>query len=312
MESTDKIIKANFTDVDIFILLGFSEQSNIKGLLFCIFLIIYTSILIGNGFIILIIKFDPALQTPMYFFLGNFSFLEICYTSVTLPRMLKDFWTKNRDISLLSCAIQLCFFLILGVTECLLLAVMAYDRYVAICKPLYYTLIMDHKTCVQLVVGAWISGIPIQIGQVYQLFSLTFCDSNKLDHVFCDFPPVLELACGDTTLNEISFYADALLFGMVPFLFILNSYIKIITTILRLPSELGRSKAFSTCSSHLIVVGLFFISASISYFQPKSSHSRGTGKVLSLFYTIVTPLFNPMIYSLRNKDFIKAIKKLSP
>uniref|UniRef100_A0A5F8HBT6 Olfactory receptor n=1 Tax=Monodelphis domestica TaxID=13616 RepID=A0A5F8HBT6_MONDO len=310
MESTDKIIKVNFTEVDIFVLLGFSDQSNIKSLLFCIFLIIYTSILIGNGLIILIIKFDQALQTPMYFFLGNFSFLEICYTSVTLPRMLKDFWNKNRDISLLSCAIQLCFFLILGVTECLLLTVMAYDRYVAICKPLYYPLIMNHKTCVQLVVGAWISGIPIQIGQVYQLFSLTFCDSNKLDHVFCDFPPLLKLACGDTTMNEISFYADALLFGVVPFLLILNSYIRIITTILRLPSELGRSKAFSTCSSHLIVVSLFFISASISYFQPKSNQSRGTGKVLSLFYTIVTPLFNPMIYSLRNKDFIISIKKL--
>ncbi|XP_003341551.2 olfactory receptor 10AG1-like [Monodelphis domestica] len=310
MESTDKIIKVNFSEVDIFILLGFSDQSNIKSLLFCIFLIIYTSILIGNGLIILIIKFDQALQIPMYFFLGNFSFLEICYTSVTLPRMLKDFWNKNRDISLLACAIQLCFFLILGVTECLLLTVMAYDRYVAICKPLYYPLIMNHKTCVQLVLGAWISGIPIQIGQVYQLFSLTFCDSNKLDHVFCDFPPLLKLACGDTTMNEITFYADALLFGVVPFVLILNSYIRIITTILRLPSELGRSKAFSTCSSHLIVVSLFFISAFISYFQPKSNHSRGTGKVFSLFYTIVTPLFNPMIYSLRNKDFIISIKKL--
>ncbi|XP_036620181.1 olfactory receptor 10AG1-like [Trichosurus vulpecula] len=310
MESTDKITRTNLTSVEEFIFLGFSNQSELQGFLFGIFSVIYISIIIGNGFIILITKFDQTLQTPMYFFLGNFSFLEICYTSVTLPRMLKDFWTQNNHISLLSCAVQMCFFLILGVTECLLLAVMAYDRYVAICKPLYYPLIMNHRACVQLVVGAWISGMPIQIGEVCHIFSLPFCGSNKLDHVFCDIPPLLKLACGDTSLNEVSVYADALLFGMVPFLLILNSYIRIITTILKLPLAIGRSKAFSTCSSHLIVVGLFFVSASISYFQPKSNQSIGTGKVLSLFYTIVTPMFNPMIYSLRNKDVIMAVRKL--
>ncbi|XP_043827840.1 olfactory receptor 10AG1-like [Dromiciops gliroides] len=312
MERSETITRANMTNVGDFIFLGFSDQSDFQGFLFGIFLVIYMSIIIGNGLIILMTKFDPGLRTPMYFFLGNFSFLEICYTSVTLPRMLKDFWTQNKHISLLSCAVQMCFFLILGVTECLLLAVMSYDRYVAICKPLYYPLIMNHKTCVQLVVGAWISGMPIQIGQVCQVFSLPFCDSNRLDHVFCDIPPLLKLACGDTSLNEILVYADAFLFGMVPFLLILNSYIRIITTIMKLPSTMGRSKAFSTCSSHLTVVGLFFMSASISYFQPKSSQSTGAGKVLSLFYTIVTPMFNPVIYSLRNKDVIMAMRKLWP
>ncbi|XP_023362166.1 olfactory receptor 10AG1-like [Sarcophilus harrisii] len=310
MESTDKICQANLTNVEDFIFLGLSAQPDLQGFLFGIFFVIYMSIIIGNGLIILITKFDPVLQTPMYFFLGNFSFLEICYTSVTLPRMLQDLWSQNKHISLLSCAIQMCFFLILGVTECLLLAVMAYDRYVAICKPLYYPLIMNHKTCVQLVVSAWLSGMPFQVGQVYHIFSLPFCDSNKLDHVFCDIPPLLKLACGDTSLNEISVYADAFLFGMIPFLWILNSYIRIITTILKLPSATGRSKAFSTCSSHLIVVGLFFMSASISYFHPKSNQSIGKGKILSLFYTIVTPMFNPMIYSLRNKDVIMAVRKL--
>ncbi|XP_074132790.1 olfactory receptor 10AG1-like [Sminthopsis crassicaudata] len=310
MESRGKICQANLTNVEDFIFLGLSDQPVLQGFLFGIFFVIYLSIIIENGLIILITKFDPVLQTPMYFFLGNFSFLEICYTSVTLPRMLQDLWTQNRHISLLSCAIQMCFFLILGVTECLLLAVMAYDRYVAICKPLYYPLIMNHKTCIQLVVSAWLGGMPVQVGQVYYIFSLLFCDSNKLDHVFCDIPPLLKLACGDTSLNEISVYADAFLFGVIPFLWILNSYIRIITTILKLPSATGRSKAFSTCSSHLIVVGLFFMSAAISYFHPKSNQSLGKGKILSLFYTIVTPMFNPMIYTLRNKDIIMAVRKL--
>ncbi|KAM8971074.1 olfactory receptor 10AG1-like [Sarcophilus harrisii] len=302
--------EVNITFTVEFFLHGLSDLPKLQGILFVIFLVIYLNILIGNGLILVITKVEPSLQTPMYFFLGNFSFLEICFTSVTLPRILTDLWTQKRNISFLDCAAQMCFFLILGVTECLLLAVMAYDRYVAICKPLYYPLIMNHKTCVQLVVSAWLSGMPFQVGQVYHIFSLPFCDSNKLDHVFCDIPPLLKLACGDTSLNEISVYADAFLFGMIPFLWILNSYIRIITTILKLPSATGRSKAFSTCSSHLIVVGLFFMSASISYFHPKSNQSIGKGKILSLFYTIVTPMFNPMIYSLRNKDVIMAVRKL--
>ncbi|XP_051821114.1 olfactory receptor 10AG1-like [Antechinus flavipes] len=304
--------RSNVTFVVEFILQGFSDLPNFRRLLFGIFLIIYMNILIGNGLLIVITKINPALQTPMYFFLGNFSFLEICYTSVTLPKMLIDLWTQKGNIPFLSCAFQTCFLYILGVAECLLLAVMAYDRYVAICKPLYYPIIMNHKVCVQLVIASWITGIPVLIGLTYQIFSLNFCGSNKLNHIFCDAPPLLEVACGDTYQKELSVHVDALFFVMIPFLLILISYVKIITTILKLPSTSGKSKAFSTCSSHLMVVGLFYGSGSIVYLRPKSSHSAKSDKVFSLFYTIVTPMFNPIIYSLRNKDVIAALKKLIP
>ncbi|XP_027712420.1 olfactory receptor 10AG1-like [Vombatus ursinus] len=302
--------RSNVTFVVEFILLGFSDLPNLQRLLFGIFLVIYMSILIGNGLLIVISKTDPVLQTPMYFFLGNFSFLEICYTSVTLPRMLIDLWTQKRNISFLSCALQTCFLYILGAAECLLLAVMAYDRYVAICKPLYYPLIMNHRVCVQLVIASWITGMPVLIGLTYQIFSLNFCGSNKLNHIFCEAPPLLAVACGHTYQKELSVHVAALLFVMIPFLLILMSYVKIITTILKLPSNSGKSKAFSTCSSHLMVVGLFYGSGSIVYLRPKSSHSAKSDKVFSLFYTIVTPVFNPMIYSLRNKDVILALRKL--
>ncbi|XP_074083946.1 olfactory receptor 10AG1-like [Macrotis lagotis] len=307
-----KMAGKNLTDIKEFILLGFSDVPDLQGLLFGIFVIIYISILTGNGLILLITKSDSTLQTPMYYFLGNFSFLEICYTSVTLPRMLADLWTQMRTISLSTCAIQLGFFLILGGTECFLLAVMAYDRYVAICRPLYYPLIMNHQMCARLVIGSWIGAIPVQAGLTYEIFSLPFCGSNKINHVFCDAPPLVKLKCGNSLLNEFPVYANAVLFGMFPFLLILVSYVKIITTIMKLPSATGRSKAFSTCSSHLIVVGLFFGSAIITYLLPKSKESGETDKVLSLFYTTLTPLFNPLIYSLRNKDVIMAMRKLLP
>uniref|UniRef100_A0A7N4PYJ8 Olfactory receptor n=1 Tax=Sarcophilus harrisii TaxID=9305 RepID=A0A7N4PYJ8_SARHA len=291
----------NMTLVLQFILLGFSDLPNLQGFLFGIFLLLYLGILLGNGLIIIITKIDPSLQTPMYYFLGNFSFLEICYASVTVPRMLTDLWTHNGNISLWACATQLCLFLILGVTECFLLAVMAYDRYVAICKPLYYFLIMKHHVCVGLVIGSWILGIPVVIGQTYQIFSMPFCGSRKLNHIFCDIYPVLQVACGDTSMNEFSVYADIVLFASIPFILILNSYIRIIITIMKLPSATGRSKAFSTCSSHLIVVSLFFVTA--------TSYKKGIEKIISLFYIFITPLFNPLIYSFRNRDVIVAMKK---
>ncbi|XP_057585067.1 olfactory receptor 10AG1-like [Hippopotamus amphibius kiboko] len=302
----------NISTVMHFVLLGFSDLPNLQGLLFGMFSIIYATILTGNSLIIIITRLDPALQKPMYFFLANFSSLEICYVSVTLPRILVNLRTQDRRISVLNCATQMSFFLILGTTESFLLAVMAYDRYVAICNPLHYSLVMNQKTCIQLAVGSWISGIPVQIGQTCQIFSLHFCNSNQINHFFCDIPPILKLACGDTFVHELSVYVVALLFAAVPFMLVLASYSKIICTILRLPTARGRTKAFSTCSSHLLVVLLFFGSAAITYSRSKSSHSAGTDKMLSLFYTIVTPMFNPMIYSLRNKDVIAALRKLLP
>ncbi|XP_074129119.1 olfactory receptor 10AG1-like [Sminthopsis crassicaudata] len=300
----------NLTIVEDFILLGFSEFPNFQGFLFVLFLFIYISILLGNCLIIVITNVEPALQTPMYYFLGNFSFLEICYTSDILPRMLMNLWSQKRNISLVSCAVQLCFFLILGAVESFLLAVMAYDRYMAICRPLYYPLIMNQKMCVQMVIVSWMTGIPVIIGQTYQVFSVPFCGSNKLNHVFCDMPPLMKLACGDTSWDKFFIYFDCFLFGLIPFILILFSYIRILSAILKLPSTTGRSKAFSTCSSHLIVVCLFYGSGLIAYLQSMSSYSDRMEKIFSLIYTVVTPMFNPLIYSLRNKDFTKAMKKL--
>ncbi|XP_075403764.1 olfactory receptor 10AG1-like, partial [Tenrec ecaudatus] len=293
-----------------FVLLGFSDLSNLQGFLFGAFFFMYMIIIVGNSLIIILTRLDPALQKPMYFFLANFSSLEICYVSVIIPRMLVNLWTHNRSISFLECATQLCFFLVLGATECFLLAVMAYDRYVAICNPLHYPLVMNQKACVQLAVGSWVIGIPVQIGQTAQIFSLDFCASNQINHFFCDVPPIIQLACGDTAVHETFVYIIVIFIAAVPFMLILASYSKIMSTILKLPTASGRTKAFSTCSSHLLVVVLFFGSASITYFRPKSLHSPGPDKVISLFYTIVTPIFNPMIYSLRNKDVIAALRKL--
>ncbi|XP_057618557.1 olfactory receptor 10AG1-like [Chionomys nivalis] len=300
----------NASTVTHFILLGFSDLPNLQGFLFGMFSLVYITILIGNSSIIVITILDPALQKPMYFFLANFSSLEICYVSVTLPRILYNIGTQNRNISKVACATQTCFFLILGATECFLLAVMSYDRYVAICNPLHYPLVMNPVKCNQLAAGSWLGGMPFQVAQTCQIFSLSFCNSNRINHFFCDLPPILKLACEDTSVNELSVYLVTIFIATVPFMLILASYSKIIATILKLPTATGRAKAFSTCSSHLLVVFLFFGSATITYLRPKSTHSPGTDKLFSLFYTIVTPMFNPLIYSLRNKDVIAALRKL--
>ncbi|KAM9660549.1 olfactory receptor 10AG1-like [Trichechus inunguis] len=293
-----------------FVLLGFADMPHLQWFLFGLFLIIYIIILMSNGTIFLIRKMDPVLQSPMYFFLANFSFLEICYVSATLPRMLRNIGTQRRRISLVACATQMCFVLIFGGTECLLLAVMAYDRYVAICNPLHYPLVMNQRVCIQLVTGSWTIGIPVMRGQTYQVFSLPFCGSNQINHFFCDIPPIFKLACGDTFVNQMLVYVVSVLFVMVPFLLILASYSKIISIILKLPSTISQAKTFSTCSSHLMVVVLFFGSAIITYLRPNTRHSEETDKMLSLFYTILTAMFNPIIYSLRYNEVVMALRKL--
>ncbi|XP_008852453.1 olfactory receptor 10AG1-like [Nannospalax galili] len=302
--------EGNITKLKEFVLLGFSDVPHLQWFLFGLLIAIYVIIIVGNGTIVLITRVDSTLQTPMYFFLGNFSFLEMCYVSTTLPRMLFNLATQRRSISFTACATQMCFTLILGATECFLLTVMAYDRYVAICNPLSYPLLMNTRVCTQMVIGSWVGGIPVQVGQTSQIFFLPFCGSTLINHFFCDIPPVLHLACGDITVNEMMVFLGAVVFALVPFLLIIFSYSKIIATVIKLPSATSRTKAFSTCSSHLAVVMLFFGSAIITYFRPSASHSGGMDKVLSLFYTIVTPMFNPMIYSLRNKDVKMALKKL--
>ncbi|XP_004389222.1 olfactory receptor 10AG1-like [Trichechus manatus latirostris] len=310
MNHQEKPTEDNLTELMEFVLLGFANMPHFQWFLFGLFLIIYIIILMSNGTIFLITKMDPALQSPMYFFLANFSFLEICYVSATIPRMLMNLGTQKRSISLVACATQMCFVYMFGGTECLLLSVMAYDRYVAICHPLHYPLVMNYRVCIQMVTGSWTIGIPIMIGLTYQVFALPFCGFNQINHFFCDIFPVLKLACGDTFVNKMFVYVVSVLFVMVPFLLILGSYSKIISIVLKLPSVTSRSKAFSTCSSHLLVVILFFGSGIITYLRPNNQHLQGTDKVLSLFYTILTPMFNPIIYSLRNKDVIMALRKL--
>ncbi|XP_014584172.1 olfactory receptor 10AG1-like [Equus przewalskii] len=308
-ENNLKITETNFTIMTQFFLLGFSDIPTFHWLLFGIFLVIYIIILLGNGIIILITRIYSSLQTPRYFSLSNFSFLEIYYVSIALPRMLMDLWTQEGAISFSACATQMCFFLMLGATECFLLALMAYDHYVAICNPLHYPLVMNHKICVQLVGASWISGLPVEIGQTCQILSLPFCGSSQINHFFCDIPPLLKLACGDIFVNEIVVYIFAVLFVTVPFMLILRSYSRITFTILKLPSNTGWTTAFSTCSSHLMVVVLFYGSATIAYLKPKFSQYEGMDKLLSLFYAILTPMFNPMIYSLQNKDVREALRK---
>ncbi|XP_064131216.1 olfactory receptor 10AG1-like [Loxodonta africana] len=280
----------NLTEIIEFVLLGFADMPHLQGLLFGLFLIICIIILMSNGTIFLITKMDPALQSHMYFFLANFSFLEMCYVSTTLPRMLINIGTQRRRIPLVACATQMSFFLLFGGIECLLLAVMAYDRYVAICNPLHYPRVVNHRVCIQLVTGCWTTGIPLTIGHTYQTFSLPFCGSKLINHFFCDIPPILKLTCGDTFVNEMLVYVVAVLFAVVPFLLILGSYSKIISIILKLPSATSQAKAFSTCLSHLMVVVLFFVSGIIAYLRPNTRHSEGIDKILSLFYTILTPL----------------------
>ncbi|XP_065270682.1 olfactory receptor 10AG1-like [Emys orbicularis] len=300
----------NHTTTPGFILLGYFNLMNLQGLLFVVFLVSYMVILLGNGVIVLVTVLDSALHTPMYFFLRNLSFVEIYYTSVTLPKMVANCLAEDGSISFTDCAAQMYFLLLLSGTECFLLAAMAYDRYVAICNPLHYTLIVNRDVCARMVAGSWLVNIPVHFGKTYLVFSLPFHGSCEINHFFCDIPPLLELSCMDTYRNKIAVFMAVLLFVTIPFFLIVISYIKITSTILKMPSAEGIHKAFSTCSSHLTVVTLFYGSGMIVYLIPKSRDSEDTDKLLSLFYTIVTPMFNPFIYSLRNKEMKAALRKL--
>ncbi|XP_060636574.2 olfactory receptor 10AG1-like [Anolis sagrei] len=297
----------NQSTVNEFILLGYQEY---PAVLLTAFLAIYMTIMLGNSLIVVVTTWDPALQTPMYFFLRSLSALEMCYTSVTLPKMMANLASGDLSISLSACASQMFFLLFLGATECFLLAVMAYDRYLAICLPLHYMTTMSQKVQVGLVAGSFAISLPMQLIQIGLIFSLPFCGPNEIDHFFCDIPPVLSLACADLYVNELAVYTENILFVIIPFGLILASYIHITKTILCIPSATGRQKAFSTCSSHITVVILFYGSAMLVYLQPKSPGSAKVNKWLSLFYTVIIPLCNPLIYTLRNHEAKAALRRL--
>ncbi|XP_077169610.1 olfactory receptor 10A7-like [Paroedura picta] len=299
----------NQTLVKEFILVGFSSMPKGELFLFPLLLVIYLATVSGNVLIILVITVDAALQSPMYFFLRNLAFLEICFTLDTVPQMLINLLAKDKSISFAGCAIQMFCFFYFGCAESFLLAAMSYDRYVAICNPLYYATVMNRTLCYKLLGGVWVIGIPLSLLQVVWIFNLPFCGHNKVNHFFCDSPAVLKLVCTDTYLYEMQAIASTFVILFFFFVLILISYIHIITTILKMPTLVGRRKAFYTCSSHLIVVILFYGSASLVYVRPKSNYSPEVKKMLSLSYTVVTPMLNPIVYALRNYEVRESLKR---
>ncbi|XP_063158216.1 olfactory receptor 10A7-like [Candoia aspera] len=300
----------NVTEENGFVLLGLANHPDLKVPLFIVFLFIYTMIMAGNMLIFILIMVDPSLQAPMYFFLQVLSFLDICYSSVTLPRMLVDFLSKDKGITYVGCATQMFFLLFWGASECFLLAVMAYDRYVAICKPLRYVIIMNKTVCISLTVLSCFAGNLVSMLQTVWIFTLPFCGPHHINYFFCDIPPLIKLSCTDTSIYEMQLFTATTLVIFTPFFLIFVSYLLIISSILKMTSAEGRQKAFSTCSSHLIVVSLYYGSGSLIYLQPKSTNAEDNNKVLALIYTTITPMLNPLIYSLRNKEVNEAIKRM--
>ncbi|XP_045872824.1 olfactory receptor 1002-like [Meles meles] len=292
----------NQTLVTEFFFVGLTNHFQQQVVLFLIFLLVYLVTLLGNVGMITLIWMDPRLHTPMYFFLSHLSFVDVCSSSVIGPKMLTDIFVEKKAISFLGCAAQLWFFGQFVVTECFLLASMAYDRYMAICKPLLYTLIMSQRVCVQLVVGPYTIGLVISMTHTTLAFHLPYCGPQIINHFFCDLLPVLSLACADTQVNQFVLFILAGGVGVVSGVIILVSYFYIIIAILRIRSAEGRRKAFSTCSSHLTAVSILYGTLFFIYVRPSSSFSLDINKVVSVFYTAVIPMLNPLIYSLRNRE----------
>ncbi|XP_004869970.1 olfactory receptor 1019 [Heterocephalus glaber] len=301
--------EGNCTVFAEFVFLGLSSRKDLQGGLFMLFLLVYGVTVMANLGMILLINVDPRLHTPMYYFLGNLSFCDVCYSSTISPKMLADFLSEQKRIPYNLCAIQMYFFGAFADVECLMLAVMAYDRYIAICNPLLYTITMSRRVCTQLVACVYIVGLVDSAIHTSCTFRLSFCNTNVINHFFCDIPPLLALSCTDTSINEIVMFAFIGCVVGCSVVTVLLSYSSIITTIFRLNSAEGRRKAFSTCGSHLAAVAVFHGTLLFMYFRPSSSYSMDTDKMASVFYTVIIPMLNPLIYSLRNKDVKAALKK---
>ncbi|XP_053781724.1 olfactory receptor 4X2 [Desmodus rotundus] len=298
---------ANTHNVTEFIFLGLSPNQGVQQVCFVIFLLLYTAIVLGNFLIVLTVFASRSLCSPMYFFLSYLSFVEICYASTTAPKLISDLLAERKAISLWGCMTQVFFIHFFGGTEFFLLTVMAYDRYVAICKPLHYTTIMDRQVCAVLVGIAWLGGFVHSLVQILLIFPLPFCGPNVIDHYFCDVLPVLKLACSDTFLIGLLIVANGGTLSVLCFVVLLASYVVILLH-LRTRSSEGRRKALSTCASHITVVTLFFGPCIFIYLRP--SATLPVDKVVAIFYTVITPLLNPLIYSLRNAEVKKAVKRL--
>ncbi|XP_004620699.1 olfactory receptor 12-like [Sorex araneus] len=293
-----------------FVLVGFEGGPKIQALLFAVFLALYTVTFLGNLTMIVVITRDARLHSPMYFFLRNLSFLDLCYSSAIAPNALADFFSSSKAITFAGCVAQFFSLSLFATTEVLLLAVMAYDRFMAICSPLRYPVTMRPSACARLVLVCYCGGLFNTSMQTGFTFSLPFCGSNRINHFFCDVPPLLQLACADTALNELVMFGICGLVIVGTMAVILVSYGYITVTILRMHSGTGRHKLFSTCGSHLTVVFLFYGTAFVMYAQPGAVESQEQGKVISVFYTLVIPMLNPLIYSLRNKDVKEALRRL--
>ncbi|XP_076985654.1 olfactory receptor 14A16-like [Tamandua tetradactyla] len=299
----------NFTSETMFFLMGFSDVREIQVLHAVVFLIIYLAALIGNLLIITLISKDHQLHTPMYYFLKNLSFLDLCLISITVPKSITNSLTNHNTISYPGCVSQVFFFFFLASTEVALLTVMSYDRYAAICHPLQYEIIMSHRACVQMAVSSWVSGALNAVLHTASTFSIPMCGSSYVHQFFCDVPQLLALACS-YNIGELVVIGLSLVLDFACFIFIDISYIKIFSTVLKIPSREGRFKAFSTCLPHLIVVTLFLSSGFFAYLHPLPKSPSAFDLLVSVFYTVVPPTMNPLIYSLRNKDMKTALWKL--
>ncbi|XP_049620991.1 putative olfactory receptor 2B8 [Suncus etruscus] len=302
--------RTNFSHPTEFILLGFSDQPQLELILLLVISIIYMITLIGNTAIILVSHLNPKLHTPMYFFLSNLSFLDLCFTTSIVPQMLWNLKGPQKTITYTGCVIQLYISLGLGSTECVLLTIMAYDRFNAICRPLHYSVIMHPKFLKQLAAVAWISGFVESTVQTILVFQLPLCGHNRVDDFMCEEPALIKIACGSTAFLENELAVASVLYVVTPLGLILVSYGCIVRNVLKIKSAEGRRKAFGTCGSHLIVVVLFFGTTICVYIQPKSKYTQNHTKFLTLFYTVVTPSLNPLIYTLRNKEVKSALKRL--
>ncbi|KAM5299793.1 olfactory receptor 11L1 [Ctenodactylus gundi] len=300
----------NVSSAANFQLLGFQSLLEWQALLFAIFLLIYVLTVTGNVVIIAVVGQDPRLHSPMYALLAHLSFLEILYTSTIVPLLLADLASRGRAVSFAACMTQLYFFVFFGATECFLLATMAYDRYLAICRPLHYPALMSPAACRTLVAASWLTGAGTGLLPSLLVSRLDFCGPTRIDHFFCDLPPLLQLACSGVQSTQMAIFLLAIAVLCVCFLLTLVSYVSIVSSILRIPSASGRRKTFSTCGSHLAVVSIYY-GTMISMYVRRDAHlSPELNKVISVFYTVVTPLLNPVIYSLRNKDFKQAAARV--
>ncbi|XP_040834124.1 olfactory receptor 5-like [Ochotona curzoniae] len=303
---------ANMTRVQQFVLLGLSTRPDIRDALFVVFLALYLLTLLENSLIIYLIGSHRELHKPMYFFLGNLSCLEMCYVSVTMPSLLVGLWTGPYRVPFTACMTQLFFFVSLICTECTLLASMAYDRYVAICRPLHYPLLMRPQVCQALALSSWLGGFFVSAVKTKCIASLSYCGPNVLNQFFCDVSPLLNLSCTHVALTELVDFISAIVIFCGTLLVSLASYAAIGVTVLHMPSAAARHKAFSTCASHLVVVGIFYSAALFIYCRPSRIKSMDLNKVLSVIYTVVTPLCNPIIYCLRNKEVHAVLLKMLP